>query len=822
MGQRKTWSAATGVGDVKAPEGSRLDKSETTGLVRAKDWAATELGPMAGWPPLLRSTVDVILASPMPMAVVWDVARQHMIYNQAYAEILGDRHPQAIGRTAREVWPELWGIWCSEVFAQVFEGKSIAALDQCLMIERSGRPEPLWFDLYYAPLGGAEVIEGVLCTAIDCTQRKAAESALQVSEEQFRTLAEAVPHHIWMADADGNFSWFNSRVYDFVGSPHGVELNGEWVPLVHPEDSEEMLDAWQVALTDQGAFEHTYRLLDPRGQYRWHLARALPTRDSEGEVVRWIGTNTDIHDQRGQADALLERNAALEKNVAVRTRERDRIWNVSRDLLLVADRNGHWLAVNPAWTLALGWNEEELLSTPSADFIHADDRQTILDEVGRLGRGESSGRFECRLQARDGSYRMLSWTSVLIDGLIYGVARDITAEREAARVLAETEAALHQAQKMEIVGQLTGGIAHDFNNLLQGITGSLDIVRRRLADGRAADAERFLQGAAESADRASALTHRLLAFARRQPLDPRATDANRLIDSMRSLLEQTLGERIRLDYRLDPDLWGTRCDPNQLESALLNLAINGRDAMPEGGTLTIVSGNVAEDGERRALPPDLAPGDYVRVSVVDTGGGMDTDVMARAFEPFFTTKPSGQGTGLGLSMIYGFARQSCGKAVIHSGTGLGTTVTLFLPRHDGEVADTPTEEAQPEAAVGKGETVLVVEDEPVVRALIVELLDELGYHSIAAEDGAPGLEILRSDQAVALLITDIGLPGMNGQELAEQARRLRPELPILFMTGYADAAARPEGFLSEGMALITKPFGGAMLASRIGAMLRRS
>jgi CheY-like chemotaxis protein len=374
---------------------------------------------------------------------------------------------------------------------------------------------------------------------------------------------------------------------------------------------------------------------------------------------------------------------------------------------------------------------------------------------------------------------------------------------------------------MEAVGQLTGGIAHDFNNLLQGIIGSLEIIGRRVEEGRADTIGRFLTGATTAANRAAALTHRLLAFSRRQPLDPKPVEANPLVRSMEDLLGRTLGERIALDLIQPDDLWLTICDHNQLENAILNLVINARDAMPDGGRLTIETANVTvrpDDGAARRA--DIQPGDYVAVSVEDTGTGMDADTISRAFEPFFTTKPLGQGTGLGLSMIYGFARQSDGYTTIDSEPGRGTRITLMLPRFAGALADPAVDvlPARPQEA-DEGEVVLVVEDEPVVRSLIVEVLTTLGYRTLEAVDGPEGVARLRSKDRIDLLITDMGLPGLNGRQVADAGREVRPGLGILFMTGYAESAALAPGFLAPGMEIITKPFGMDVLASRVREML---
>jgi CheY-like chemotaxis protein len=369
---------------------------------------------------------------------------------------------------------------------------------------------------------------------------------------------------------------------------------------------------------------------------------------------------------------------------------------------------------------------------------------------------------------------------------------------------------------MEAVGQLTGGIAHDFNNLLQGITGSLDLIQKRISQGRIKELDRFVSGAMTAANRAAALTHRLLAFARRQPLDPKPVKANPLMASMEDLLRRTLGEKIELELVLAGGLWSTLCDPNQLESAILNLAINARDAMPDGGKLTIETCNSHLDSAYAARQQDIKPGQYVCIAVTDTGTGMSAETIARAFEPFFTTKPIGQGTGLGLSMIYGFARQSDGYAKIYSELGKGTTFKLYLPRHRGEADATDTHRDLTDVpATGIGEVVLVVEDEPVVRGLIVDVLNDLGYRALEAADGPKGLAVLQSSRHIDLLITDVGLPGLNGRQLADAARTVRPKLKVLFMTGYAENAALASGFLEPGMTMITKPFAMEVLASRI-------
>ncbi len=513
-------------------------------------------------------------------------------------------------------------------------------------------------------------------------------------------------------------------------------------------------------------------------------------------------------------------NASLQAQVERRTGERDRIWRVSRDMLGVADADGVWLSVNPAWTEILGWSEAEIVGRTTSWLQHPDDLDRTQAGRASLRAGQALLMFENRLRTRDGGYRVISWKAIPHEGRIYGVARDVTAEREQGQALADAEEALRQSQKMEAVGQLTGGLAHDFNNLLAGISGSLELMQARVAQGRIGDLERYLGAAQSAAKRAAALTHRLLAFSRRQTLDPKPTDLNRLVAGMQELIGRTTGPEVAVEPVAGVGLWTTLVDPGQLESALLNLCINARDAMPGGGRITIETANRWLD-ERAARERDMASGQYVSLCVSDNGTGMAPDVAARAFDPFFTTKPIGMGTGLGLSMVYGFARQSGGQVRIYSELGQGTMLCLYLPRHAGE-ADAPEEAAELSDAprAGHGETVLVVDDEPTVRMLVAEVLEDLGYVAIEAADGAAGLRVLQSDARVDLLVTDVGLPGgMNGRQVADAARVARPGLKVLFITGYAENAVLSHGHLEPGMHVMTKPFAMEALASRIKELI---
>ncbi len=474
-------------------------------------------------------------------------------------------------------------------------------------------------------------------------------------------------------------------------------------------------------------------------------------------------------------------------------------------------------------------------------MFHPDDRDRAWSTWRHsLATGEPY-RIEYRLRHRSGQYRWVlgrAQPERNAEGNIvrwYGTCTDIQDIVEAREVLsrsreeleamiaertAELERAhdtLRQSQKMEAVGQLTGGIAHDFNNMLTGVIGGLDIVKRRLAAGRTDGLERFMDAAAQSAQRAAALTARLLAFSRRQTLDSRPIDVNALIDALDELLARTVTEQVTLKAVLAADLPAAVADANQLENALLNLAINARDAMPDGGTLTIETSVVALDADDPASCQEAQPGRYVVVAVSDTGVGMSSDVLEKVYEPFFTTKPIGQGTGLGLSMVYGFARQSGGLVRIDSAVDHGTTVRIYLPAADAKaIADADEARTAPD---GDGQSVLIVEDDESVRMLVHEVLSDLGYRAIEVPDAPAALDVLSSGRPIELMITDVGLPGMNGRQLADIARARRPDLPILFVTGYAASAASRGGFLGDNMAMITKPFALDTLAGKIDEML---
>ena len=811
-----------------------FDGGEMGELIRARDWSRTPLGNPADWPPTLRVALSLCLNTPSVGAVYWG-PEFIVLYNDAYSQALGERRPVALGKPLRESWPEIWDVLGVHAQSVLQSGRALTTDQLPLAMRRQGRLEESFWIYTLTPLNDEDgAVLGCYVTALETTsqilaerERRTAEASILRNEEQLRLATEAAEVGLWDVDVTTDTLFWPPRVKAMFGiSPDKPVTMADFYAGLHPEDAAHTAAAYASAADPKrrGLYDVEYRTIGKEDKVvRWVAAKGRGIFDESGTCVRVIGTAIDITRRKADEETLRRLNASLENEIAARTAERDQLWRNAQDFFLILNFDGVIQAVNPAATRILGWSSEEMIGRPVFDFVHPEDH-ALSKAALTHARSADLPIFENRYRHKDGDYRFMSWVAAPEKGLIYGSGRHITEERRREQELADAQEKLRQSQKMEAVGQLTGGIAHDFNNLLVGITGSLELLQRRLAAGRVDGLERYASTAITSAQRAAALTQRLLAFARRQPLDPKRVDANRLVAGMEDLLRRTLGPSIALEMVMSGGLWPTCCDPNQLESALLNLAINSRDAMPKGGRLTIETANVhLDDAYARTQGGEVKAGQYVSIGVTDTGVGMPPDVIEKAFDPFFTTKPLGQGTGLGLSMVYGFVKQSEGHVRIYSEVGKGTTFKLYLTRLREELGS-EVEEAHHTRAVAleaeDGETVLVVDDEAAVRMLVSETLDELGYAAIEVTESKGALRVLESDARIDLLITDVGLPGLNGRQIADAARVVRPDLKVLFMTGYAHNAAIGNSYEFEsGMRIITKPFALDALARTIREMI---
>ncbi|MEO9337288.1 PAS domain-containing protein [Mesorhizobium sp. SB112] len=676
-----------------------------SGLIQRADAVVNENRLLGAEGEHLRS---LFVQAPSFMAVVTGPEHVFDIANTAYLNLVGDR--PLIGRKVRDAIPEVVGQGFVELLDEVYSsGKPYIANEVKVFLRRhEGRPEEeRHVDLIYQPLFGEDdKITGIFVQGHDVTEQRKAKDAARESELRFRSLAQSMPNHVWTSLPDGQLDWFNDQVYQYSGHSAG-ELDGDkWAAIVHEDDRENAASNWVKALGTEKLYQTEFRLRRFDGSYRWHIARAVPSRGSDGNIVRWVGTNTDIEDQKRTEEQLEFLNTTLEDRVEERTAE-----------------------------------------------------------------------------------------------------------------LLEAQAVLRQTQKMEAIGNLAGGIAHDFNNLLQVIGGNLQLVMKDFTGNELA--ERRLNNALSGVTRGAKLASQMLAFSRRQPLEPKVVNLGRLVRDMDHIIRRSIGEAIEIDSIVGGGLWNTLADPGNVENALLNLAINARDAMDGQGKLTIEAGNAYLDEAYSRTHDEVTPGQYVMLAVSDTGAGMTPEIIEKVFDPFFTTKPEGKGTGLGLSMVYGFVKQSNGHIKIYSEPGVGTTVKLYLPRSFH--AEDTLSDVESGPLAGGSETILVAEDDEAVRDTTVALLSELGYRVLKAKDADSALTIVESGVPIDLLFTDVVMPGrVKSTELARAAKERLPNIGVLFTSGYTENSIVHGGRLDQGVQLLSKPYTREALARKVRSILARA
>jgi PAS domain S-box-containing protein len=669
-------------------------------------------------------------------------------------------------------------------------------------------------------------VVGMYSVVQDVTARRLTERVLAESEERFRSIANSAPVPMWVTRLGGRRDFINRAYQDFLAVSYDEAVNFDWRKALHPDDLARILREQVAGESSLRPFTLEARYRRGDGLWRWLRSESQPRWGPSGEHIGFIGVAHDVTAAKEAEQTLTEINQTLETRIAERTRQLtatealiQTFFNHSSEChaVMVEEGDGQFRyeEANPATLQLYGKTREQVVG------------KTIEEIFGAAAAAELGAHLTVCL-SRGGAYgyeRMLGEATIeavatLAPGepgaprRLFVSAHDVTERRR-------LEQQLRQSQKMEAVGQLTGGVAHDFNNLLTLVLGGLEGIGRQLASlpdqSPVARIERFRDMALQGAKRAAALTSRLLAFSRQQSLAPQSLDANELVVGLCELMRRTLGEAIVLETVLADGLWRTFADPNQLENALLNLALNARDAMPEGGKLTIETANARlDEAYASSLNDPVQPGEYVRIAVTDTGTGMDRPTRERAFDPFFTTKEVGKGTGLGLSQVYGFARQSAGHVKIYSEIGQGATVKIYLPRRTGDLADKTENRASSVSRSIGSETILLVEDDEALRNYGIQILGELGYRVLDADSGAAALTVLDGDQQIDLLLTDIVMPGgVNGQQLADQAARRRPGLKILFMTGYAPNEIVNQGRLDAQAHLIGKPFSFEELAAKV-------
>ena len=798
-------------------------RNETSGLamtraagmrarVRDFDWTATSIGPRDKWPESLKLMLSVILDSGFPMSVRWgpDLI---VLYNDAYAPLLGDRHPRALGKPLRDVWPEIYAE-LGTLHEKILQGDrgSFFAEDHLWQIQRLGVPEDARFTVSYSPIADSSApngIGGILATAFETTERVRNEKLLQVLTQRLETeVAQRTRERdrIWAVSED------LLGVSNFDG--YFLSVNPAWTNLLGwTEDEIKSLHVSELRHPDDASAGIAARARLAQGVQTVRIENRFRHRDGSWRWLSWTMTADDglIYVAGRHITAEKEASAALRESGQFRSL----VAGVTDYALYMLDPNGTVASWNSGAERIKGYTAEEIIGRHFSEFYTAEDRKNGAPNRA-LSIAAATGRFEAEAWRvrKDGS---LFWANVVIDaihdetGNLIGFAkitRDITERRNAQESLERAHQQLAQAQKMEALGQLTGGVAHDFNNLLMVVSGQAQALMRRLTDQKNI---RSLEAILTAASRGETLTRQLLTFARRQPQNPRTVSLGQTVAAFRDVLSSSARGKIDLQIEVSRDAWPVSIDIPEFELALVNLVVNARDAMPEGGSIKLTGNNVTLRGTETV---EGIKGEFVALTVSDTGTGIPPELLTRIFEPFFTTKTAGKGTGLGLSQAYGFARQSGGTIAVSSKLGQGTQVTIYLPRSHAPIAVVVSAEATTQSA-GRGQTILVVEDNPDVKSVAVTLLEQLNYRTVAVDNAKSALNVLATGTPIDLVFTDVMLPGdLDGVALAQAISKKHPRVPVLLTSGYAKALAA-----RHGLPILRKPYQLSALAEAIHSTL---
>ncbi|SCX29592.1 Blue-light-activated protein [Agrobacterium sp. DSM 25558] len=820
-------------------------------LIRTKDWYKSFVGPIDGWSVEMRATVSNIINSPVAKVLMWGPSHV-MIYNDSYREIAGERHPMALGAPVSSAFPEVWE-WNQAILKRVLAGETVSHHDQPIVFNRAHGIQTLYLDLFYTPVYDFDGdVGGVMCTIVDNSARVSAETRLAESEAELRRVTDAVPMLISYVDQDYVYRFANGTYLEWFGVKSTSMVGRHVRDVLGDEAYQDRRASIARGLAGEAHIAETDMSHRSRGVRRLEI-RYVPHIEPDGSVpgVYILGIDVQERSQREAAIAISNSRfrTAMDAVNGV-------LWTNSADGRMIGEQHG--------WARLTGQKYEEYQGYGWSKALHPDDVSATVEAWHQAVGTRSMFVHEHRVKRHDGVWRHYTIRSIPIldvSGDIVewvGVHTDVTHQRAAeaalreqadvlvrqvrhreraeeqlrhvnenleARVIAEigerriAEAKLAQSQKMETVGKLTGGVAHDFNNLLQVVSGNLQLLAKEIAGNPRAETR--IANAMTGVSRGSKLASQLLAFGRRQALEPKVINISRFVQGMDDMLRRAIGDAIEVETIVAGGLWNTFIDPAQVENALLNLAINARDAMDGRGKLTIELGNAHLDDDYARSHDEVTPGQYVMLAVTDTGSGMSAELMEKVFEPFFTTKAEGKGSGLGLSMVYGFVKQSGGHVKIYSEVGEGTTIKLYMPRalesEDVEVA------VENGPVAGGTETVLVVEDDDAVRETVVALLSDLGYRVLKAVDATSALIVIESGIPIDMLFTDVVMPGkLKSPELARKAKERLPNIAVLFTSGYTENSIVHGGKLDTGVDLLSKPYTREALARKFRSILGKT